>query len=507
MNDSRALVRFEAPDPALPLRPIGAGDVLRRRKLQIATTFLLTILAVAAVLLVMPKQYESHMKVLVKNERAETVVRAGDGTDPSYISDVTETEVNTEMELLNTRNLLETVVAKTGLDQTERSKGATPELAMEKAVQKLQRDLKITPIRKANIIEVDYSNTNARLAAAVLSELSEAYLEAHLRIHGTPGSYDFFAQQAALYQTQLKKAEQRLAAFHAQDNIVLLTQQKDVMLQKSAESDAALLLAEATIREDQDRIADIRTQLGAAKTRIVTQSRTMSNQYSVERLSTMLSELNNKRTELLAKFRPDDRLVVEVQDQIKDTQAALAKAMNMTGSDEATDVNPVYQALQVSLAKEEEELAGAKARQAALTAQAAGYKDQLRQLDQATAGDDDLMRAQKEAEDNFLLYSKKAEEARIADSLDKQKIANIAIAETPTEAHIPSKPNMPVDLAVGVLFAGFLSLGVAFCSEYAKQQGVIMQVQMPAALRLQVKDGADLEEVTGLPVLATIYRP
>jgi uncharacterized protein involved in exopolysaccharide biosynthesis len=85
------------------------------------------------------------------------------------------------------------------------------------------------------------------------------------------------------------------------------------------------------------------------------------------------------------------------------------------------------------------------------------------QLGNATATFDDLVRAQKEAEDNYLLlYAKKTEEARIAESLDQQKIANVAIAENPIEPHLPSKPNVKLNLGPGVLLGCFLSIGCAF---------------------------------------------
>ena len=56
-----------------------------------------------------------------------------------------------------------------------------------------------------------------------------------------------------------------------------------------------------------ERITKLEQQLGALPARIATQSRALPNQYSIERLSTMLVELRNKRTQLLTKLRPDDR--------------------------------------------------------------------------------------------------------------------------------------------------------------------------------------------------------
>ena len=103
-----------------------------------------------------------------------------------------------------------------------------------------------------------------------------------------------------------------------------------------------------------------------------------------------------------------------------------------------------------------------------MSAQNESYHSQLMRLDEATAQYDDLVRHRKETEDNYLMYSKKAEEARIAESLDRQKISNVAIIETPTEPHLPSKPNVPLNLAVGTFLAACVSLGIAFTAEFAK---------------------------------------
>jgi uncharacterized protein involved in exopolysaccharide biosynthesis len=155
-----------------------------------------------------------------------------------------------------------------------------------------------------------------------------------------------------------------------------------------------------------------------------------------------------------------------------------------------TDVNPVRQALAIDLAREQADLTGVAARRETLLQQTHSYRQQMMKLGNATAAYDDLVRNQKEAEDNYLLYVKKAEEARIAESLDRQKIANVAIAETPVVPHLPSKPNVRLDLALGTLFAGFLSLGIAFAAEYFSDT---------------VEHESDLEALTGVPVLATAY--
>jgi uncharacterized protein involved in exopolysaccharide biosynthesis len=475
------------------LRDITA--VLIRRRLQILAIFVLTVAAVVTGTLLMPKQYQTQMKILVKNERADTIVSADRNDGAGYRGEVSEAQINSEIELLTSNNLLEEVVTKCGLDRLENTHDAPADerrpIAIEKALRRLHRELKISPVRKADIIEVDYSATNAHRAVAVLTQLADSYLVAHLKVHGTPGTYEFFKRQTDRYQTELQDAEAKLAAFRQSENIVMLAQQKDTMLQKVSEADSAIMQADAAIGEDTQKIAGTRSQLAAAEPRVVTQTRILSNQYSVERLHTMVAELQNRRTLLLAKFRPDDRLVQEADHEIAATQAALEEATHLTGKEQATDVNPLHQALELDLAKLQPELAGLQARRESLARQSWIYRQQLLKLADATAAFDDLTRTQKETEENYLLYVKKTEEARIAESLDQQKIANVAIAETPIEPHLPSKPNVPLNIALGVVLACFLSLGAAFAAEYFSDT---------------VAQPSELEDLTGLPVLAIAYR-
>lgn len=498
--------------------------ILLRRKWQIAATFVLVVTVVTTGTLLMPKQYESHMKILVKNERADMVVTADSNTGSGYKGAVSEEQINTEIELLNSESLLRQVVEKCGLEKLENSAGypvaEQRPVALERAVSRLQKNLSITPVRKANVIQVDYISKNPHLAASVLRQVSDSYLEAHLRLHSTPGTYQFFASQTARYQQDLNDAEAKLTTFRQQGNIVMLEQQKDVMLQKASDSQSALLQAESAVGEYSDKIADTRRQLAASSPRVVTQSRTGPNQFSVDHLSAMIADLNNRRTGLLAKFRSDDRLVVEVDKEIADTQASLDKATKATAIEESTDVNPVRQSLEIDMAKEQADLAGLQARRQALAAQTQSYHRQLMTLGDATAQFDDLTRARKEAEDNYLLYARKTEEARIAESLDRQKIANVAIAESPVEPHLPSKSNVPMNIALGVVLAGFLSVGLAFTAEYLQQprdgrllsapdrQGVDRRgVELDMQHLLEpVQQPSELEALTGLAVLATVYR-
>jgi uncharacterized protein involved in exopolysaccharide biosynthesis len=478
--------------------PISLRDgaaALFRRKALVLFTFLAVIIGTAIVTFLLPNKYESRTKILVKNQRVDVAITP-EATAAAPASagenEVTENRINSEIELLTSKDLLTQVVEECGLAKAETdlfSRSTPQAVQVEKAVNHLAKDLSITPVRKANIITITYSSNSAALSAAVLKKLGDLYLEKHLKLNHPAGASDFFKDKADEYQSQLRGAEQRLTDFQQSNNLVVLSQQKDLTLQKTAEAKAKLLESETSLNEATNRIARVEQQLASIPKRVVTQSRQLPNQYSAERLNTMMVELQNKRTQLLTKFRPDDRLVREVDEQIRTTREALTRAEQKTSVEEATDLNPLRQTLETELSRARLDQTGARARRDTLNGQLQQYEGALRKLESDTAKHNDLQREVKESEDNYQLYAKKREEARIADELDRQKITNVSIAEAATVAQIPSSPNRVLNLVLGIFLAAFLSLGSVFSAEMLSDA---------------IHTPCQLEAMTGATVLATV---
>src|SRR3989475_8973060 len=470
-----------------------AANALFRRKALVLSTLVVVILGTAVLTFMLPDKYESRMKILVKNQRVDIAITPEQTTAAAVAdNEVGENQINSEIELLSSKDLLMQVVKDCGLTQLEGGwfpRDAAEAVRVEKAVDRLTKDLTIAPVRKANIISITYASNSPERSASVLKKLGELYLEKHLKLHHPEGASNFFKDKADEYEAQLKDAERRLADFQLSNNLVVLAQQKELTLQKTAEAKAKLLESEAAINDAANRAKRVEQQLAAIPKRVVTQSRALPNQYSAERLNTMMVELQNRRTQLLTKFRPDDRLVREVDEQIRTTRDALARAEQKTSVEEATDLNPLRQTLETELSRARLDQAGAKARRDTLTVQLQQYDASLRKLEGDTAKHDDLQREKKEAADNYQLYAKKREEARSADELDRQKITNVSIAEVATVAQIPSSPNRPVNLILGIVLAGVLSLGSVFSAEMLSDT---------------VHTPRQLEALTGAVVLATV---
>src|SRR6202171_5698337 len=96
----------------------GASALFRRRAL-VLFTFLTVVLGTAIVTYLLPNKYESRMKILVKNQRVDVAITPGatGGAPVTVESAVSENEINSEIELLTSRDLLSQVARETGLGQ------------------------------------------------------------------------------------------------------------------------------------------------------------------------------------------------------------------------------------------------------------------------------------------------------------------------------------------------------------------------------------------------------
>ena len=97
-----------------------ATPIFRHRRL-VFVTFLGFVLGTILAIVLLPKDYQAKMKILVKRERVDAAVSPGRDAVLANPGDVTEEELNSEVELLNSRDLLEKVVVSCNLEQIGRA--------------------------------------------------------------------------------------------------------------------------------------------------------------------------------------------------------------------------------------------------------------------------------------------------------------------------------------------------------------------------------------------------
>jgi len=450
------------------LRDVLAIGFRHRRVVVLSFCGMLSGAVLAAVL--QPPEYRAHTKFLIERERLDPVISPGVSTPQTFSGEVTEEELNSEVELLESADVLRQVAVSCGLHQRKSfltsllGAGDEP-TRIAKAVDRLQNALKIEVVRKSNVISVSYAADNPQLAARVLSALGDAYLKKNVAVHRPPGQFEFFDQETESYKSNLSEAEAKLKVFSSEDDGVAPQLARDITLQKFNEFHASLQQTRAEIASTEERIRALEKQSDTTPQRLTTQARQTDDAQVLQGLKSTLNNLELKRTELLTKYQPTYALVQEVDKQIADTRASIVVEESRPIREETTDRNPTYGWINEELAKARADDSGLQARAAALQAIVSKYKTKAKELDEKGILQQDLLRTMKTDEENYLMYQRKREEARMTNALDQTRILNVAIVEQPIAPMLHS--NSPWTLLImGGLLAVIVSLGTAFTLDY-----------------------------------------
>jgi uncharacterized protein involved in exopolysaccharide biosynthesis len=330
----------------------------------------------------------------------------------------------------------------------------------------LGEKLKIEPLKKTRLIKVTYRSTNPRLAAAVLQTLVRVYTEKHLDVHRAPGALDFFQTQTERYRKQLADSEKKMAQFGSAKGVVAPQLEKEMAVRRLNDFEAEAGQMRAAIAATEKRIATLEQLQAARPARLTAQVRVSDNPLLLQQMKSTLLNLELRRTEVLSKYAPGYPLVQEVEAQIAQARDALAKAESAPMREEVTDRDATHEWLTSELAKARADLISLQGKLAVTSATVNDYRRQAQQLSGSEIAQQDLVRTAKAAEENFVLYSRKQEEARISQALDQKRIINVSVAEAPTLPAAPASPNWTLNLLLGVLLGALASAGLGLAKDY-----------------------------------------
>ena len=465
--------RMVVPARSSPDTLRGLFGIFYRNKRIIRLVFLTTFAGAVLAVTFFGIKYEADTQILVKHRRVDDVVSTdASSRDQTNSTDVpTEREINTEISLLQTQDLLATVVKDLRLDQRENHPWnllmpwRDEQWRIGEATRKLRSGLKIVELPQSNMIQASYRSGRPELAAQILSDVDKQYLAKHLAVYRPPGVFDFFQGQTQHYQQELQQAESQLASYDLEKNSTDPELEKEILVRKAGEFEGSLRETQSAMAETEKQIQELQSQLNQTPDRLTTQVTSGDNPQLLANLKSTLQQLQTQRTDLLAKYQPTYRLVKEVDKQIADQKAAIAAESQNPVKQVSNSQNPTYLLLQAEMVKATTALKGYAAKARATAPIVDTYKQQALTIDQKGIQRDDLIRNIKSAEQNYTLYVQKQEQARISDELDKSRILNVAVAEPPIVPSVPVYSPWLLFLAGGVV-ALMLSIASGFVADY-----------------------------------------
>ena len=263
--------------------------------------WMLVVLSVLAIALtytaVRPREYRSEMDILVQNTRADDQITPSRVNGTIMINGVTEEQINSEIQMLQSRGLANLVVDPHWNDSSNTSLTPDQLKAHDKAVDNFEKHLTVDLVRKSNVIHATYVASNPRVATDMLEPAARGIPGQAARDCATAGNFEVLCRRGNALQERIGSGAAAVGRISAAAPDCIADRHGTE--HRSRNQRCRRLSCEAPMRKSAKITQRMGTANAAAEeipTRQTTQQRVIPNDYSVERLNTMLAELENDRT-------------------------------------------------------------------------------------------------------------------------------------------------------------------------------------------------------------------
>jgi uncharacterized protein involved in exopolysaccharide biosynthesis len=469
----------------------GLHDVLtacriHRRKM---VTFFVASLAICGLVIVFaPKSYRSEAKLLVRLGRENVILDSAATLGESAVVATPlsrENELNSVVAILKSRALAEQVVealgAETILDEGNSSRAVRVVQAgtaswlsnlkllgqvppREKAVLKLQEDVRVDTARKSDVVQVSCLSLTPELSQAIVSKLVELYVDQHIEWNRTPKAREFFDQQTERLRRVLDDKENQLVELKNDTGLASPADQRKQLVERLGRLEDDLLAAESSQAAAEAEVRLIEKKLAGYPATEITARTTGFATEAADSMRAQLYGLEMKEQELLARYteaHPEVRLVRDQIARSRDVLAGEDRSMEQV----TTGRTRTSEQAQLNLLDREPTLAAHRAKAEALRTQVGAARNELTELNRRER---EVMRLAREVDlddASYRKYYEGLEQARIDEALRLERISNISVVQPASYEMKPARPRRVWILAVGLIIGSCGSVGLALVAE------------------------------------------
>jgi uncharacterized protein involved in exopolysaccharide biosynthesis len=445
--------------------PYSLLTTLFKHKRAVLGVFFGVVLSGLAYLLIAEPKYESV---------AELIVRFGDRSVPDVArtptTEITQSDrheiVLAHAAMLGSHDLAQKTIEAYGLNTVYPDIADDPPTRwtpMDEAVKRFMDKLSVDVGTQDNIITVSYLHPDKKLAHDIMQKLIDLYIAQQSQIYQNPQS-GFMASEVKAAGDRLANAQDAFEKFKDQWRISDFDQEIQDLLQQRVDVDTSLRTADSNLQQAQHRKMDIE---GLIKGVPETQPESAGGEKyrSVDDAESRLADLRAKESQMLATYSPNSPAMASLKAGISTAEADLKARRAELNSRSASNPNSVYQTLQTDYLRTTADAKSNAEPVRVLTEQINAIDQRLTDLRQNRGKFNDLQREQQIAEDTYKSLSTQYEDARVKDSLNKQRISPATLISQPTYPYKTARPRKLITLLACLVGGAILAVGTALFLE------------------------------------------
>jgi len=411
--------------------------IIKHRKRTIAAFTLLVVVIVVTASLLMKPQYEAVGQVVFHREN-DSGVLGFKGVDTSLVEDPEDrAAIDTQIGILETDALAIQVINDLHLDKNSKFAGHAGQSSNEdQLVELFHKGLKIAKVKGTRLIEIRFRSTDPRLAADVVNQLSNSYVDQYYRsqFQASTQISEFLASQLKELQAKVEESRRKLIDYQKENGIFGLDDKQNIVTARLDDLNRNLTVAET------DRVQkEVNYRLGRSGQPELIAKLDADN--LVTKLRAQKADLENQMAQASVQLGPAHPKIIELSKQIAQVQQSVN-----------AEVRRISQQITY-------EYKSAMERERMLRVALEAQKQATDKLS-ANAIQSDILKH--EFETNRKLYEdllQKQKEVSISSSL---KSSNIWIVDPARPPRLPTEPNILRNFAVSLLCGLFVGVLLAF---------------------------------------------
>ena len=421
-----------------------------------------TIIAFASVVLILTTIitfkttpiYDAVARIAINRESSDALPFKDNSSNSDPAFEDYSIAMETQVRILRSDNLAMQVIRRLGLDKNPKFGGISkPETTTNEPVTSppaidprqesmlintFRGGLKVATVTNTRLIEINYLDTDPRLAADITNTLVSAYIEQNYqtKFESTMQTSDWLSQQLADLKLKVETSQEKLIRFQREKGIVGIDDKQNLTTSKLDELSKELTATEA------DRIQKEANYKLAATGNPELMARSPSD--LLGHLREQESTLKQQYAQLKTQFGPAYPKVLEVKNQLDEVRGDIDAEVGRM----ATQIKNEYLA--------------AQRRENMVLAAMEGQKHEANELNQNAIEFNILKR---DVDANRQLYEgllQKLKEASLESGLRSNNIRVVDSARVPLA---PTSPDIPRNLAIGLILGLSCGVGLAFLLE------------------------------------------
>lgn len=444
--------------------------ILRARWWIALGTLLLTVGTTVAVSLLLPKQYTATTTMVVDFKGMDPIlgIMLPSQLMPGYMA--------TQVDVIQSKKVATKVVIALGFAQSPLvrqqwlsdtgGQGSIEDYFADILLKKLD----VKPSRESSVIEVTYTGTDPRFAAAVANAFVEQYQKTNLEMRVEPArqSAIWFDERMAQLRKDLEEAQTKLAEYQREKGFTAADERLDLESARLQELSSQYAATQGMAADAQSRLRQLNDFIsrGASPE---TLPDVLANPL-IQNLKAALSQTEGRLEQVSSQLGANHPEVKRLQADIEGQRNKLKTEINSAASSIRNSANIALR------------------READLRDQMAAQKAKLLRANQGRDQFQVLLKEVDNAQKAFDVASQRSQQTNLESQASQTNISLLSPALPPVE---PSSPKIVLNTLLSVFLGTMLGVGFALLVEL---------------LNRRVRSARELAEALGAPVLGVILN-